>query len=239
METKMNVYTAIANVAEALAKSGVGKTSENRDQHYKFRGIDAIMNALSAQLVANKLIIIPRYTDRVATERVTSSGKSQVNVAVTGHFRVVCGEDGSSVDVGPFFGEGQDFSDKATNKAMSAAYKYMATQTFCIPFEGMDDGDEETPEETVAREPEREKTPEEIAVDTAQRLINTIKNAPTADAVDRIMHGSIKTLSRLRESYNGPKLKLYDHVQAARADRLAALDPPFPGGADEGYEIVP
>jgi hypothetical protein len=34
-----------------------------------------------------------------------------------------------------------DSADKATNKAMSAAYKYMAMQTFCIPTEGDNDAD--------------------------------------------------------------------------------------------------
>src|SRR6478736_352439 len=33
------------------------------------------------------------------------------------------------------FGEAMDSGDKATNKAMSAAYKYAAFQAFCIPTE--------------------------------------------------------------------------------------------------------
>lgn len=44
------------------------------------------------------------------------------------------------------FGEAMDSADKATNKAMSAAYKYMATQEFCIPTEGDNDADLHTPE---------------------------------------------------------------------------------------------
>ena len=38
-------------------------------------------------------------------------------------------------------GEAMDRSDKATNKAMSAAYKYACFQTFCIPTEGDNDAD--------------------------------------------------------------------------------------------------
>ena len=34
-----------------------------------------------------------------------------------------------------------DSGDKATNKAMSAAYKYAMFQTFCIPVEGTPDAD--------------------------------------------------------------------------------------------------
>ena len=38
-----------------------------------------------------------------------------------------------------------DSGDKATNKAMSAAFKYACFQTFCIPTEEMKDPDAETP----------------------------------------------------------------------------------------------
>ena len=39
-----------------------------------------------------------------------------------------------------------DSGDKATNKAMAAAFKYALFQTFCIPTEEMKDADAETPE---------------------------------------------------------------------------------------------
>jgi hypothetical protein len=42
-----------------------------------------------------------------------------------------------------------DSADKATNKAMSAAYKYACLQTFCIPTEGDNDADSHHPEVKV------------------------------------------------------------------------------------------
>jgi hypothetical protein len=39
-----------------------------------------------------------------------------------------------------------DSGDKASNKAMSAAYKYAAFQAFCIPTEGDNDADATTHE---------------------------------------------------------------------------------------------
>jgi hypothetical protein len=51
------------------------------------------------------------------------------------------------------FGEAMDSGDKATNKAMSAAYKYVTFQTFCIPTEGDNDADLTT-HETVPTPPE-------------------------------------------------------------------------------------
>jgi hypothetical protein len=43
-------------------------------------------------------------------------------------------------------GEAMDSADKATNKAMSAAYKYALFQAFCIPTEGDNDADATTQE---------------------------------------------------------------------------------------------
>ena len=57
-------------------------------------------------------------------------------------------DDGSKVSC-TVIGEGMDTGDKATNKAMSIAFKYACFQTFCIPTEDMDDPDAERPEETA------------------------------------------------------------------------------------------
>jgi hypothetical protein len=43
-----------------------------------------------------------------------------------------------------------DSGDKASNKAMSAAYKYAAFQAFCIPTEGDNDADSTTHEVVAA-----------------------------------------------------------------------------------------
>jgi hypothetical protein len=58
-------------------------------------------------------------------------------------FDLVSAVDGSRHTV-HVIGEAMDSGDKATNKAMSAAYKYMAMQVFCIPTEGDNDADATT-----------------------------------------------------------------------------------------------
>jgi hypothetical protein len=60
-------------------------------------------------------------------------------------FNFVSALDGSKHTV-KTFGEAMDSADKATNKAMSAAYKYAAFQAFCIPTEGDTDADATTHE---------------------------------------------------------------------------------------------
>ena len=51
-------------------------------------------------------------------------------------FVLTSAEDGSTIVARMFSGEAMDSADKATNKAQSAAFKYMAMQQFCIPTEG-------------------------------------------------------------------------------------------------------
>jgi hypothetical protein len=64
---------------------------------------------------------------------------------VEAEFDFVAASDGSKHTV-KTYGEAMDSGDKATNKAMSAAYKYAAFQAFCIPTEGDNDADATTPE---------------------------------------------------------------------------------------------
>jgi hypothetical protein len=77
------------------------------------------------------------------TERTTKSGSALFYVVVGVDFDLVSAVDGSRHTV-HVIGEAMDSADKATNKAMSAAYKYMAMQVFCIPTEGDNDADATT-----------------------------------------------------------------------------------------------
>lgn len=141
----MKVYKAIANVAAALSKEGIGKGRRNQQQGYQFRGIDDVYNALASVLAANDLVILPRMVSRESVERQTKNGGALFYVTVEAEFDFVSAEDGSKHTV-KTFGEAMDSGDKATNKAMSAAYKYCAMQTFCIPTEGDNDADATTHE---------------------------------------------------------------------------------------------
>ncbi|KVV22342.1 single-stranded DNA-binding protein [Burkholderia multivorans] len=141
----MKVYKAIANVAATLSKEGISKDRKNQQQGYQFRGIDDVYNALSTVLADNDLVILPRMISREVVERQTKQGGALFYVTVEAEFDFVSAEDGSKHTV-KTFGEAMDSGDKATNKAMSAAYKYCAMQTFCIPTEGDNDADATTHE---------------------------------------------------------------------------------------------
>lgn len=139
----MNVYQAINAVQTDLARDGITKDRRNQQQGYNFRGIDDVYNALSPILARHGLCVLPRILTRDCVERQTAKGGTLFYVTVEAEFDFVASEDGSKHTVRTF-GEAMDSGDKATNKAMSAAYKYAAFQAFAIPTEGDNDADATT-----------------------------------------------------------------------------------------------
>jgi len=144
------VYEKIAAVQADLAKTGIAKSRRNSGQGYDFRGIDEVYAALSPLLAAHGLCILPRIISRECVERQTAKGGALFNVTVEAEFDFVAAEDGS-IHVVKTFGEAMDSADKATNKAMSAAYKYAALMAFAIPTEGDNDADAVTHEVAPAQ----------------------------------------------------------------------------------------
>jgi ERF superfamily len=147
----MKVYQAIAAVQAQMAQEGISKSRKNQQQGYQFRGIDDLYNALAPALSSNGLVILPRMVKRESVERQSAKGGALFYVTVEAEFDFVAAEDGSKHTVRTF-GEAMDSADKATNKAMSAAYKYAAMQAFCIPTEGDNDADSTTHEVAVRQE---------------------------------------------------------------------------------------
>ena len=145
-----NVYQCIAVVSAEIAKAGIAKDRQNQQQGYSFRGIDDVYNALAPILSKAGLVILPRILSRAVTEREARSGGVLFYVVVEAEFDFVSAHDGSKHTVRTY-GEAMDSADKATNKAMSAAYKYAAFQAFCIPTEGDHDADGTTPEVKAPR----------------------------------------------------------------------------------------
>ena len=149
------VYEKIAAVQAALAKTGIAKGRKNQQQGYAFRGIDDVFAALAPVLAENGLCILPRVTSRECTERHTKNGGALFNVVLEVEFDFVAAEDGSCHTVRTI-GEAMDSADKASNKAMSAAYKYAALMTFAIPTEGENDADAVTHDIAPSQQPARE-----------------------------------------------------------------------------------
>lgn len=139
MAETMNVYEAIsATMADIGA---VGKNSKNAQQGFMFRGIDAVMNALQPAMKKNGLFVVPEVLEQTREERTTQKGALLIYSICKIRYTFYA-KDGSSVSA-VVIGEGMDSGDKATNKAMSIAFKYACFQVFCIPTEEMQDPDAE------------------------------------------------------------------------------------------------
>lgn len=136
------IYEAISNVMKDVGV--VGKGDSNDYDHYKYRGIDAVMNALNPAMIKNRVFVTPTVLESTREERAGKSGGSMVYSVLTVKYTFFT-TDGSSVEC-VVIGEAMDRSDKSTNKAMSAAFKYACFQTFCIPTEEMIDSESESPE---------------------------------------------------------------------------------------------
>lgn len=136
------IYAAICGVMEDVG--AVGKGDYNKQQGFKYRGIDAVMNALNPAMIKHKIFCTPEVLEQAREERATKNGGNLIYSVCRMRYRFYT-TDGSSVEA-IVVGEGMDSGDKATNKAMAVAFKYACFQTFCIPTENlMDDTDRETP----------------------------------------------------------------------------------------------
>ena len=143
MATK--IYEAILSIQAELAREGIEKNRRNQGQGYDFRGIDDVYFALAPLLAKNRLVIIPRVMDKTTEQVPKKDGGVQLHSLITVEYDFVSVDDGSLCTVRSV-GEGMDSGDKSMNKAMSAAYKYAAFQTFCIPTKGDNDSENSSPE---------------------------------------------------------------------------------------------
>ncbi|MBP5291067.1 MAG: ERF family protein [Lachnospiraceae bacterium] len=180
----MNIFETIAAVMADIG--AVGKTSKNTTQGFMFRGIDAVMNAINPALIKHKCFVVPEILEQSREERTSvkkdNYGKDKTSTLIYSICRVkytFYAEDGSNISA-IVVGEGMDSGDKATNKAMSVAFKYACFQVFCIPTEEMkeDDPDKESHEvDETKKEPTPPKTVEDKPISTteAKALIDRCK----------------------------------------------------------------
>lgn len=136
----------------AIGKDSVSKNASGKEM-YKFRGIDAVYNALNPVMAKYGLFITPEILDQKREERRSSNNNLLIYSIVTIRFTMYA-PDGSFVQT-TVIGEGMDSGDKATNKAMSVALKYAMFQMFMIPTEEMKDSDADT-HDVMTREQQRQ-----------------------------------------------------------------------------------
>lgn len=134
MSETLNVFQAITAVAKDVG--AVGKDGVNQAQKFRFRGIDAVVNAVSPAMRRHGLVIFPVVDSVKRGSAQTAKGGTMNTVEVIAGY-VFTGPDGSSFTA-KVPGEAFDSGDKATAKAMSVAFRTCLLQTFALPTDDTD-----------------------------------------------------------------------------------------------------
>ncbi|MEU9306925.1 ERF family protein [Streptomyces sp. NPDC048256] len=115
----------------------VGKDQQNTQQNYSFRGVDDAMSAMAGPMRNHGCFIAPE----IASHNQRPRGEKGTHTVIKMLYRIY-GPAGDCLHV-TVPGEAMDTADKSTNKAMSAALKYMLFQVFMIPVDArsIDDSD--------------------------------------------------------------------------------------------------
>jgi hypothetical protein len=170
----LSVGEAIAEVTRRVEHIAKDRSTESGER-YRYRGIDDVLAALHPILGDVGLVLMPgRITEHRRETRTTAKGAT-LNVAMVAVEYRLIGPDGTET-TGAAVGEAHDSGDKATQKALSQAYKSFALQTFSIPTEASAEDD---PDRT--NEPGRPFTLEE-----QQRARAAWEAAHAADTVEKL-----------------------------------------------------
>lgn len=148
--TTGKIYQSICAVMSELG--AIGKVKDNKQQGFKYRGIDDMYNELHDILAKHKVFTVPTVLDQKRETKQSRAGSDLNYSILTIQFRFYA-EDGSSVEA-VVIGEGMDSGDKASNKAMSVAHKYALIQVFAIATEDLAEPDAES-HETVSKTQEK------------------------------------------------------------------------------------
>lgn len=149
----MNITQRIVGIMRDIG--AIEKSRKNKDQGYQFRGIEDVYAEFHEVMAKHGVFCVPRVVGREDEVFQSKSGTRMLRSVISMEFDFVS-EDGSKITVGPMIGEGNDMSDKASNKAMSVAQKYAFLQMFVVPTVDQAEPDGETV--TPPQDAEHKKT---------------------------------------------------------------------------------
>ena len=150
---EQSVYERMIAIIDELP--AIGKTQQNTQQNFMFRGHDDVMNALNPLLAKHGVLIVPDVLERIVGTRQTSRGSTMYEVNL--HVRFTFYGAGGDSFTASGWGEGTDMGDKATSKAMTMAIKYVIAQAFALATAEISDADASSAEETTRVRDSREQ----------------------------------------------------------------------------------
>ena len=122
----------IQALSQAASEIGaVGKNGYNPAQRFNFRGIDDVMNAVAPAFRRYGIIATPELLDKTYEHMSSKRGGTITCARLTVAYRFqVAGSEPITATVAA---EAFDSGDKATQKAMSVAYRTALLQVLCLP----------------------------------------------------------------------------------------------------------
>lgn len=127
----------VDTLLKVMADTGaVGKDDVNQQQRFNFRGVDAVVNAVSPAMRKHGLVAIPKVLDHETEHGTTRNGAHMVTVRLMVQYTWI-NRHGDSLET-IVRSEASDMSDKATAKAMSVALRIAYLQTLALPTDEKD-----------------------------------------------------------------------------------------------------
>lgn len=129
--TAQQAIVAVMNEVQA-----VGKNDKNTAQGFKFRGIDAVMNAVGPAFRKHGVFVVPTILSNTVDIVPSKSGGSLNVTRLIVEFAVHA-EVGEPI-IGSVHAEAMDSGDKSGAKAMSVALRTFLLQLLCLPTDEPD-----------------------------------------------------------------------------------------------------
>lgn len=145
-EQVYSAWTAALEQVRAVPKGDV-----NQGEGFKYRSIDAVMNAVHGALAAHGLAIIPEAAAQTRTEVQSRRGAAGAHLVMDVTFRVIHAS-GESFTA-QVTGEATDYQGRCTSKAYTMALKTFLLQALCIPLVGEDPDGEQVDEVAPGEDP--------------------------------------------------------------------------------------
>ena len=213
------------------------KDSTNKEQKFKYLSDDAMIAAVQAALLEQKIVLTPPEVVDVVTSQYTTGRGTTMNLAVVKVRLGLIDTETGDTETGICVGTGADMSDKAAYKALTGARKYFFRLLFAVGTG--DDPDKETPGAEQGDQSGQARPPRPAPAPTRHEN----RRDPLDDMIDRAfvdmgvpVPDRMGTFRSLADKYGGNKEKvanvLADMAAAGEKWGSAALF----GTAPEGYQ---
>jgi hypothetical protein len=187
------------------------------------------MEALSPLLARHHLCVLPKVIERLVSKHRNPAGEILQSVTLKVAFTLSSARDGST-HVVEVYGEALDPSDKATAKAMSAAYKGAMVQVFCIPIRGSNDADASS--HTLCAE-NREAEPIQGWEQWTRDLVDIVTVCESEDAISLVQSRNGALLKALRQE----RPDLYRELGTSFVERRRLLKAPTAMPRERSNEV--